>query len=136
MEFAQRLKSVMDSKSVTMYRLAKELGVHQTTIRNWLDGKGEPRISEVQTIAHALGCDPYSLYSFEQASDALVDRGKTQDQINKDCERMNDEGLKLAGELMHLVAESPRYQIGSSPAPEGNDPTPPPKPTEGASDGE
>lgn len=46
MEFAQNLKSVMDSKSITMYRLAKELGVHQTTVKNWLEGKGEPRISE------------------------------------------------------------------------------------------
>lgn len=55
MEFAQYLKSAMDSKSVTMYRLAKELGVHQTTIKNWLDGKGEPRISEVHAIAAALG---------------------------------------------------------------------------------
>lgn len=55
MTTGQRLKSAMDSKSVTMYRLAKELGIHQTTVKNWLDGKGEPRISEVRAIATALG---------------------------------------------------------------------------------
>lgn len=57
MEFAQRLKQTMENKSITMYRLAKELGVHQTTIKNWLNGKGEPRLKQFQHIASALDVD-------------------------------------------------------------------------------
>ena len=54
MDFAQTLKSIMENKSVTMYRLAKDIHVHPTTVKNWLDGKSEPRISELEAIAGAL----------------------------------------------------------------------------------
>lgn len=57
MEFAQSLKQMMESKSITMYRLAKELGVHQTTIKNWLDGKGEPSVSQFRRIALIMGVE-------------------------------------------------------------------------------
>lgn len=39
MNFSQNLKLFMDRENLTAYKLSKELGVHQTTIRNWLDGK-------------------------------------------------------------------------------------------------
>lgn len=135
MEFAQNLKSVMDSKSITMYRLAKELGVHQTTVKNWLEGKGEPRISEVQSIAAALGVDSYSLYSFDQASEAIFDRINALERIECDCNRLNDDGVKLVAEVAHLAAEAPRYRLRQHPPapPEGTDTTPaapPPESTE------
>ena len=83
MNFAQNLKLAMTSESMTMYRLAKELGVHQTTIKNWLEGKGEPRISEVQAIADALdipvgellGTMPQPDREYERVCDTLEDAG-------------------------------------------------------------
>lgn len=54
MQFAQNLKNIMDIKKITNYRLAKMLGVHQTTIKNWLDGKTTPSPQKIQAIAQAL----------------------------------------------------------------------------------
>lgn len=119
MEFAQNLKSVMDSKSITMYRLAKELGVHQTTIKNWLEGKGEPRVSEVRTIAAALGVDPYSLYSFDQASDAMVERINARERVDTALGKLNDTGMEKAADAVEIIAEVPRYRATPPPdAPE------------------
>lgn len=67
----------MENKSVTMYRLAKELGVHQTTIKNWLNGKGEPRLKQFQRIASALDVDVNWLmngYTLEERDQAWKDR--------------------------------------------------------------
>ena len=77
MTFAQRLKSAMENRSVTMYRLAKDLGVHQTTIKNWLEGKGEPRISEIQAIADTLGVDPYILMTWESNPTEMYEKWLT-----------------------------------------------------------
>ena len=73
MEFAQRLKQTMEDKSITMYRLAKELGVHQTTIKNWLDGKGEPHLGQARQIAKVLNAD--IVYLISGQTSAEVERG-------------------------------------------------------------
>lgn len=67
----------MENRSVTMYRLAKDLGVHQTTIKNWLEGKGEPRISEIQAIADTLGVDPYILMTWESNPTEMYEKWLT-----------------------------------------------------------
>lgn len=54
MQFAQILKKIMDEKHITKYRLAKDLGVHQTTVKNWLDEKTEPKFEMIERIANAL----------------------------------------------------------------------------------
>ena len=61
MEFAQRLKNVMEEKSMTMYRLSKETGVHQSTISNWINGRSEPRIEQLKKIAWALNVPVWEL---------------------------------------------------------------------------
>lgn len=39
MQFSQVLKSLMDSRGLSNYQLAKDLDIHPTTVANWLDGK-------------------------------------------------------------------------------------------------
>lgn len=55
MGFAENLSSLMDYHNISMYRLAKEVGVHQTTIKNWLDGESEPKIAALEKIVGFLG---------------------------------------------------------------------------------
>ena len=55
MNFAQRLQEVMKEKQITKYRLAKELGVHQTTVKNWIDEKTIPKFDMAEKIANVLG---------------------------------------------------------------------------------
>ena len=54
MYFAQNLKNIMDSQQITMYRLAKELEVHPSTIKNWLSGKTSPQIEMLRKISKIL----------------------------------------------------------------------------------
>ncbi|UZT81252.1 helix-turn-helix domain-containing protein [Caproicibacterium sp. BJN0003] len=61
MEFAQKLKNVMEKESMTMYRLSKETGVHQSTISNWINGHSEPRIEQLKKIAWALNVPVWEL---------------------------------------------------------------------------
>lgn len=39
MNFSEMLKKMMETKGVTAYRLAKDLGVSQTSVANWLTGR-------------------------------------------------------------------------------------------------
>lgn len=52
MTFCERLSSLMqEHNNMSKYRLAKELGVHQTTIKNWIDGITTPSASDINKIA-------------------------------------------------------------------------------------
>lgn len=55
MGFTDKLSNIMAKKNVTAYRLAKEVGVHQTTIKNWLDGESEPKIAALEKIVAFFG---------------------------------------------------------------------------------
>lgn len=63
MQFAQSLKRILNEKGITKYRLAKELGVHQTTVKNWLDGKTEPKFETIEKIAFFLNVTPSDLFN-------------------------------------------------------------------------
>lgn len=54
MTFATKLCELMKKNSVTNYRLAKEIGVHQTTIKNWKEGT-QPLIEHVKKVADYFG---------------------------------------------------------------------------------
>lgn len=61
MNFAQNLARIMKKKEITMYRLSKLLGVHPTTIKNWLDGNTEPKTEMLIKIADVLKVSPSEL---------------------------------------------------------------------------
>jgi len=71
MGFAQRLKEAMDSTHTTMYRLSKILEVHPTTIKNWLDGKSEPKSSTIEKIATALDVPILELLDLKQEAEKI-----------------------------------------------------------------
>ena len=37
--FSETLQKMMQTKGVTRYRLAKDLGISQSTVTNWLEGR-------------------------------------------------------------------------------------------------
>ena len=55
--FSEWLKSELDSKHLTVAKLAHISGVHQNTIRNYLAGRCEPTLFNVQCVVNALGYD-------------------------------------------------------------------------------
>lgn len=67
MNFPETLQKMMETKGVTKYRLAKDLGVSQSSVANWLNGSsphpfmldiydGKDRYYEGKTHADAGLC--------------------------------------------------------------------------------
>lgn len=50
MEFAERLKQLMDENGTSNYELAKNTGTHQTSVANWLSGS-IPQARKLKAIA-------------------------------------------------------------------------------------
>lgn len=50
MAFAENLVNLQKEKGVTNYRLAKDLGVHCTSVQNWRDGK-MPQLQHAHDVA-------------------------------------------------------------------------------------
>ena len=55
MDVKQRLKSLMDERGWTMYRLAKESNVAWTTIRNMYARNTEPSIQTLEALCAGMG---------------------------------------------------------------------------------
>lgn len=54
LNFSERLTKLMAEKRESNYRLAKELGVHQTTIANWKSGV-TPQLAHAGKLADHFG---------------------------------------------------------------------------------
>ena len=61
MTFGEKVRLFMKEKGVSSYRLAKDIGVHPSTVKNWLDGKSSPKIGMVVDMAYVLGVPPVYL---------------------------------------------------------------------------
>ncbi len=51
-----KLRQMQDARYETNYALAKSIGVHQTTIKNWKDGKTIPQLEHLGLLAAHFGC--------------------------------------------------------------------------------
>lgn len=50
MTFAETLSRIQAENGETNYRLAKEIGVHQTSVKNWKSGANKPHPRHVLAI--------------------------------------------------------------------------------------
>ena len=57
---SRNLKRLMENKGVSAYRLAKDMNVSQTSIKNWLDG-GNPHEFMLDKISSYFGCSVSAL---------------------------------------------------------------------------
>ena len=46
-----RIKYLMEAEKISQYSLAKKLGISQSTICNWLNGKKEPSIESLWKLS-------------------------------------------------------------------------------------
>ena len=51
-----RFRELMKSKSQTQVLLAKQLGVTQSLISQWMNGKCQPQVDMIPDIAKVLNC--------------------------------------------------------------------------------
>lgn len=55
MNIAQRLQELLCLKGISRSRLAREIGVHTSTVSNWLDGK-EVKAENLSSLCAYFGC--------------------------------------------------------------------------------
>lgn len=67
MNFPETLQKMMETKGVTKYRLAKDLGVSQSSVANWLNGSS-PHPFMLDKIAAYFGCSAITGYIHRQLS--------------------------------------------------------------------
>ena len=51
--FAKWLKQKIDYNHVTIYQISKESGIHQSTIKNWLNG-AKPQTEKMDSVIQAI----------------------------------------------------------------------------------
>lgn len=65
MSLGQKIDALQKEHSETNYRLAKEIGVHQTSIANWKSGERKPHPRHLAAIADHYGVDVEALKQCE-----------------------------------------------------------------------
>lgn len=55
MNIALKLQELLDSKRISRSKLAKEIGVHTSTVSNWLDGK-DPKPDNLTALCSYFEC--------------------------------------------------------------------------------
>ena len=64
--FARNLTAEIKRAGMTKEHLSKVVGVSKTTVSDWTNGKGQPRLSMFFKICEVLECDPDTLAGFEK----------------------------------------------------------------------
>lgn len=112
MEIGENIRTIRLQKGMTQKQVADICGMADSAIRKYESGQIVPKISTIQRIASALGVDPYSLYSFDQATEALEERINAQDareRVATTMEQLSPEGqVKVADYAEDIL---PRYQV-------------------------
>lgn len=63
MKFSERLAKLMAEKHETKYRVSKIVGVHQSTVNNWLTDKSMPQLEHARELAEHYDCSIEELLS-------------------------------------------------------------------------
>ena len=101
---------------MTQKELGNKLKISYVNISQLENDQRAPGFETIQRIAAALGCDPYSLYSWDQATAALeehINAQPPQQRISAALGKLNDDGMEKAAE--------PEEGTDTTPAPEGEE---------------
>lgn len=68
MEFASNLKRYREAAELSQDELAEKIDVSQPTIQRWETGKREPKFSDIEKLADALGIRALDLFRDEEGN--------------------------------------------------------------------
>ena len=114
MGVGMNLKEILRDKKMTIKQLAEDSGISVNTLYS-ITKRDSERVDTiiVQRIAAALQVDPYSLYSFDQATEALEERINAKDaraRLDAALDQLNPEGqVKVADYAEDIL---PSYKKG------------------------
>lgn len=66
MEFAQRLSLLLEERGVSRGKLARFVGVHTSTVTNWVNGK-KPSVDNLASVADFFGVSVSYLVGWDEA---------------------------------------------------------------------
>lgn len=104
------IKHYRKAKGLTQKQLGTLLGSTQQMIAQYESGKHIPKVDTVNKIAKALDVDPFSLYSFDMASEVLSKHGEKGNRINNLFHQLNDTGQDKAIEQVEMLTKIPEYR--------------------------
>lgn len=118
MVFADFINWAMEQAGITNYKLAKRLGISQTTVANWANGITEPRERRRSEVLDLFGVDEADLdmgfpkihYSEEKEKPPAHSEELLKDEVLKTVRETDDEEMLL--EIMALVAERLKEKRG------------------------
>ena len=118
MSIGEDIKRMRIEKNMTQQELGQKLGVSQQMIGQWETGKANPKKETIEKIAKALDVDPYSLYSFDMASEELekiINQRISQNKEKKDklldnYRKLNDTGKSRLIDYSDYLTKIPEYQ--------------------------
>lgn len=70
MSFATNLCELMQKHELSSYKLAKEVGVHVSTVTNWKDGNS-PKVEHVKKVADYFGVTVDDLLADHDTSNSV-----------------------------------------------------------------
>lgn len=96
MDVKSRLQHLMDERSWTIYKVAKEAGIPWSTVRNMFKRNTEPSIMTLELICKGMGI---TLCQFFDEDNQM---GLTPEQmwLIQEWNKLNDRNKRLVGELM------------------------------------
>lgn len=112
MTIGESIKKARLEKNLTQKELGEKLGgVSQQQIGQWETNKANPKKETIEKIAAALGVDPFSLYSFDMASEAL-EKGisEKESDLLDNYRQLNQIGQEKAIEHVELLTKVPEYR--------------------------
>ncbi len=65
MIYSEIIKDIMLESGLTQEELAAVLGVHQTTVGQWVLGKKKPGFDSILSIYHHFGVTPNDLFGID-----------------------------------------------------------------------
>lgn len=95
MNIAQPLRKLMDERKLSNSKLAREVGVHTSTVSNWLDGK-EVKAENLTALCTYFGCSlDYLAGKMEETKKAPTQKGERFDENTE----LSDVYFSLAKDL-------------------------------------
>lgn len=106
----EEIKHYRKLKKYSQETLAEKAELSKMSIRRYESGERQPGIEQLRKIADALEVDPFALYSFDMATEALEKNiNKKENELLDNYRKLNTTGKEKAAERVEELTEIPRY---------------------------
>lgn len=114
MNIAQSLKKLMDARKLSNSKLAKEIGVHTSTVSNWLNGK-DVKAENLSVLCEYFGCSlDYLVGANPNVNHSEPDSNSLDEELKfalwGDADNITDEDIEDVRRYAAFIAERKKKQ--------------------------